>query len=156
MYIFPVKERTFKLIDSQKNTLDRLKRRTDKSQYLTSQFTDKSFRGQLNENKFKIISSKIGRGAFCVLTGEINTEKGFVKVEIHTVFKGFLTVFLFLPLIAFFILYFTQKDSSQIIFLVALVQVLLVRYVIIELGFKFLSKKSLNRLRDVLDFEWIN
>ena len=39
----------------QKESINRLIRRTEKSEYLTSQFTDKSFRGQINENKFNEI-----------------------------------------------------------------------------------------------------
>lgn len=61
MKIFPTKELNFKLIDGPSETLDRLNRRTEKSENLTSQYTDKSFRGIINGNEFKIISSAIGK-----------------------------------------------------------------------------------------------
>lgn len=93
MKIFPTKELKFKLIDDQAETLNRLNRRTEKSENLTSQITDKSFRGIINRNEFKIISSAIGKGAFCVMTGTIESDKGNVKVEIHKVFRILLSVF---------------------------------------------------------------
>ncbi|NER12472.1 hypothetical protein GWK08_03395 [Leptobacterium flavescens] len=156
MNIFPTKEQTFKLIGDQNATLDRLVRRTEKSEKLTSQYTDKSFRGMINGNQFKIISSVIGRGAFCVMTGEINSANGYVKVEIHKVFRILLSVFLFFPVIGFFaITFFGEEDFSPIFILVVIAQIFMIRYIFIEIAFKFLSKESLNKLRDVLDIEWI-
>jgi hypothetical protein len=142
MNIFPTKEQEFKLIDTQEETLDRLNRRTEKSENLTSANTDKSFRGIINGNEFKIISSVIGKGAFCVMTGKINSKNGHVKIEIHKVFKVLLSIILCFPIIGIFIL-------------VIIAQILFIRYVFIGMAFKFLSRESLNRLRDVLDLEWV-
>jgi len=59
MNIFPTKELEFKLIDDQAETLNRFNRRTEKSKNLTSQYTDKSFRGMIDGNEFKIIEVAI-------------------------------------------------------------------------------------------------
>jgi len=156
MNIFPTKEKGFKLIDDQAETLNRLNRRTEKSENLTSQYTDKSFRGMINGNEFKIISSVIGKGAFCVMTGEINSDNGNVKVEIHKVFRILLSIFLCFPVVGFISLLITEdKGFSPIMILVMIAQILMIRYVFIGFAFNILSKKSLNKLRDVLDFEWI-
>ena len=154
MNIFPTKEHEFKLITSQEETLHRLNRRTEKSENLISAYTDKSFRGIINGNEFKIISSVIGKGAFCVMTGKINDTNGQVKVEIHKAFKILLSIILCFPIIAFFALTLTN-EFSPIMIIVTIGQILMIRYVFIGLAFNFLSKDSLNRLRDVLDFEWI-
>ncbi|WP_046756065.1 hypothetical protein [Kordia jejudonensis] len=155
MKIFPTIEKEFKLIDDQAETLNRLHRRTEKSKNLTSQYTDKSFRGMINENEFKIISSAIGKGAFCVMTGKINADSGNVKVEIHKVFRILLSVFMCFPVIGMIAMILTKpQEFSSILILVMIVQILMIRYIFIGLAFKFLSKDSLNRLRDVLDFEW--
>lgn len=156
MNIFPTKEQAFKIIGDEAETLNRLTRRTDESENLVSQFTDKSFRGIINGNQFKIISSVIGSGAFCVMSGEITSGKGHVKVEIHKVFRILLSIILCFPLIgtiAFKMI--DSSDFSMIMFIVAIGQVLVLRFIIIELVFRILSKQSLNRLRDVLDFEWV-
>ncbi len=156
MKIFPTKELNFKLIDDQAETLNRLNRRTEKSENLTSQYTDKSFRGIIKGNEFKIISSSIGKGAFCVMTGEIESEKGNVKVEIHKVFRILLSVFLCFPIIGLIALTLTKaQEFSPIMILVMIGQILIIRFVFIGFAFKFLSKESLNRLRDVIDLEWI-
>jgi hypothetical protein len=157
MNLFPTKEYQFKLIDDQTETLNRLMRRTDVTENLTSQNTDKSFRGIINGNQFKIISSTIGKGAFAVMTGEINDDSGYVKVGIHKVFKILLSIILCFPFIGIIVVGITRtEDFSPVLISVAVGQTLMIRYVFIGLAFRFLSKESLNRLRDVLDFEWIN
>src|SRR5690554_6585394 len=155
MKIFPTKEFEFKLIDNQDETLDRLRRRTEHSENLTSQYTDKSFRGKIEGTNFKIISSTIGRGAFCVMTGEITSDQGIVKVEIHKTFRILLSIILLFPIIGLLLMIINgTKDFLPILILVAIGQILLIRYVFIGLAFRLLSKSSLNRLRDVLDLEW--
>jgi len=156
MKIFPTKELKFKLIDDQAKTLNRLNRRTEKSKNLTSSQTDKSFRGIINGNEFKIISSAIGKGAFCVMTGTVKSDRGNVKVEIHKVFRILLSIILCFPIVGILIAILTgQEESNPIFILVVIGQILLIRYAFIGLAFKFLSRQSLNRFRDVLDFEWI-
>lgn len=156
MKVFPTKELKFRLIDNQDETLDRLNRRTEKSENLTSQYTDKSFRGIVNGNHFKLISSAIGRGAFCVMTGEIASDQGHVKVEIHKVFRVLLSIILLFPIIGLTALIANgTEDFSSIMIVVAIGQILIIRYAFIGLAFKFLSKASLDRLRDVIDLEWI-
>jgi hypothetical protein len=156
MKIFPIKEIKFKLIGDQAEALDRLNRRTEKSESQISARTDKSFRGIINGNKFKIISSTIGKGAFCVMTGKIDANSGNVKVEIHIVFKVLLSILIMFPIIGFIAITITDTEEfSPILILVVIGQMLIIRYAFIGLAFKFTSKESLNRLRDVLDFEWI-
>ena len=156
MNIFPTIEKKFKLIDDQEETLNRLQRRTEKSENLTSQYTNKSFRGMINGNEFKVISSIIGKGAFCVLTGKINAESGHVKVEIHKAFRIILSIILCFPIVGIAIAILTgAEEFAPILILVVILQVLMIRYIFIGLAFKFLSNTSLDRLRDVLDFEWI-
>lgn len=156
MKLFPTKELKFRLVNDQAETLDRLNRRTERSDNLTSQFTDKSFRGLINENEFKLISSAIGKGAFCVMSGQINTVDGSVKVDIHKVFRVLLTIILLFPLVGIILMTISGKEEfSPIMILVAIGQILMIRYIFIGLAFRFLSRESLNRLRDVLDLEWI-
>jgi hypothetical protein len=97
MNIFPKSDYTFKIIGVETETLERLKRRTEQSESLTSKITDKSFRGIIKDNTFKLISSEIGKGAFCVLTGEIDNKDGQVEVKINKAFRILLSVFIMLP-----------------------------------------------------------
>ncbi len=156
MKIFPTKELDFKLIDDQAETLSRLNRKTEKSENLKSSRTDKSFRGIINGNEFKIMSSAIGKGAFCVMTGAIESNEGKVKVEIHKTFQILLSIILCLPIVGILVaILIEQEEPNPIFILVVIGQILIIRYAFIGLAFKFLSRQSLNRLRDVIDVEWI-
>lgn len=156
MNIFPIKEKKFKLIGSQSESMERLIRRTAKSNTLTSRQTDRSFIGDVTENKFKLISSSIGKGVFCVMKGEVHSEFGIVRVEIHKAFQYLLVIMAVAPFVAFLVFAsLPENEFSFLHFLVAIGQTLIIRFVFIGFFFNLLSKESLNRLRDTLDFDWI-
>jgi hypothetical protein len=70
--------------------------------------------------------------------------------------KILLSIILCFPVIGIVALLLSDaKEFTPIVILVVIGQVLMIRYVFIEIAFKLLSKTSLNRLRDVLDFDWI-
>lgn len=153
--LFPTTRRKFILYNSQEETVNRLKRRTEDSYILASKHTDKSFIGDINNNQFRIISSVIGTGAFCVLTGEINDTEGYVQVKVHIGFKILISIPVLVLIILSLIsplLGWEDTQMPDIRFLLLLV--LFIRYIYVGISFKVLSKQSLNRLRDVLDFEW--
>ena len=156
MEIFPSQVYEFGLINGQNETLERLKRRTEESDSLTSKLTEKSFLGKVSGNRFRIISSAIGKGTFCTMTGFISYEKGEVKLEINKPLKILLTILMILPFIAFITQVFSASEEFNPVFiLVFLGQVLIIRFLFIGLFFKILSKQSLNKLSDVLDTEWV-
>ncbi|MBC5863814.1 hypothetical protein [Flavobacterium turcicum] len=156
MSIFPKSDYTFKIIGEETETIERLKRRTELSESFISNITDKSFRGIIKDNTFRIISSEIGKGSFCVLSGEINNQNGQVNVEINKAFRILLSVLLCFPFIGLIAQFFTNKEEFSIIFvLVVLLQILMIRYLFIEFAFRRFSKSSLNKLSDVLDIEHI-
>lgn len=156
MKIFPTSNYSFKIIGESAESLERLKRRTQISDSLSSKITDKSFLGIINNNSFRIISSEIGKGAFCVLNGEIRDKNGTVNVEINKAFQILLSIILCLPIAGLIAQLFSQKPNLAVILIAAaIVQILMIRFVFIELAFRRLSKRSLNRLSDVLDIESI-
>ena len=156
MKVFPEKNLNFELVGEERESLNRLKRRTEKSEYFTSQPTDKSFRGKVNGNDFKVISSTIGKGAFCVMSGGIEHGKGIVKVEMNKAFQILFTIAAFVPSIIYTIQAIAGKiEFNFSILFILILQIIFVRFVIVELFFWWLSKESLNRLRDMLDLEWV-
>ena len=156
MKIFPTQEKQFKLIGNESESLERLSRRTEKSDVLYSRITDRSFIGEVNSNSFRLISSSIGKGAFCVLSGEINQGIGSVRIEIHKVFRYLFGIMLLAPIIGFIaLIYFPDNQSPFFNLLICIGQILMIRIVFLGFIFNLLAKESLNRLRDTLDFEWI-
>ena len=154
MEIFPTKELKFKLLDSKEETIERLKRRTEFSEKMTSNFTDKSFRGILNGDEFKIISSEIGKGALCVMTGKIDNDNSYVNVEINKAFRILFSIMFVMPIIALTIETVKKPNDILIFILVGIGQILMIRFFFIGMFFSRMSKQSLNRLRDVLDIEF--
>jgi len=61
MKLFPKRNFTAELSEISSVAMGELKRNTDITDSLISDWTKKAFRGQVNENGFKIISSEIGR-----------------------------------------------------------------------------------------------
>ena len=155
MEIFPTKELKFKLLDSKEETIERLKRRTEFSEKMTSNFTDKSFRGILNGDEFKIISSEIGKGALCEMTGKIDNDNSYVNVEINKAFRILFSIMFVMPIIALTIQTVKKPNDILIFILVGIGQILMIRFFFIGMFFSRMSKQSLNRLRDVLDIEFI-
>lgn len=155
MEIFPIKNYRFKLIDSKIETIERLKRRTEFSENLSSTFTDKSFRGIISNDEFKIISSTIGQGALWVISGKINNEEGEIKLEINKPFRILFSILLIASLLAFFVEIFKSPEDTLSLILVCIGQLLMIRFFFIGLIFTRFSNHSLNRFRDVLDIEYI-
>ena len=156
MEIFPSQVYEFGLINAQNETLERLKRRTEESDSLRSKLTEKSFLGKVSGNRFRIISSAIGKGTFCTMTGFISYEKGEVKLELNKPLKILLTILMIFPFIAFITQVFSASEEFNPVFILFFLgQVLIIRFLFIGLFFKILSKQSLNRLSDVLDTEWV-
>lgn len=155
MTIFPKSDYTFKIVGEETEAMERLKRRTEYSESLTSSITDKSFRGIIKDNTFRIISSEIGRGAFCVLTGEIVNKDGKVHVEINKAFRILLSIFFCFPFVAIIVECASKKEYSITFIAVAILHLLIIRYIFIEFVFRLLSKSSLKRLIDVLDIEYL-
>lgn len=150
--LFPSKELSFELMDTQEETLERFNRRTEYSESLTSQRTDKSFRGVIKGNEFKVISSLLGIGAFCKLTGKIEEKTGTVRVEVHKTFRILLSIVYTLPLLALVSQIFsTSEEFSPVLIFIAPGQILLIRYFFVGFAFRYVSQMSLERLRDVLD-----
>ncbi|MFH6963595.1 hypothetical protein ACHRVK_14465 [Flavobacterium plurextorum] len=156
MKIFPTSNYSFKIIGEPVESLERLKRRTQISESLSSKITDKSFLGIITNNSFRIISSEIGKGAFCVLNGEISNKNGTVKIEINKAFQILLSIILCLPIAGLIAQLLSQEPNLAVVLIAAATaQILMIRFIFIELAFRRLSKRSLSRLSDVLDIESI-
>ena len=156
MKIFPKKELKFKLIDSKEVTLERLKRRTEYSEKMTSNYTDKSFRGIVNNDGFKIISSEIGKGAFFVMSGKIEDSFGTLKLEINKAFKILFFVLITVFFLGFILQLISNPKVALILFLVLILQVILIRYLFFGFFISRMSNHSINRFRDVVDIEYLN
>lgn len=151
MKLFPNKNITVELRDDRASTLNELRRNTKLTDKLLSDYTDKEFIGQVDERGFRIISSEIGRGAVCVFVGEFQDSIGKIEIRIHRVFKIIFSILILMPVIGFGISIATQGiEKSIAIILPMTAAILFIRFVFIELSFRFISKTGLNKLTRVI------
>ena len=156
MNLFPTKEVKFRYKNTRENTHELLIQKTDVSKNLTSGFTKKPFRGMVYQTEFKIISSLIGFGAFCVMTGSLEPETGTVKIKVHNAFKILLSILVVFPFVAISIFAALKGEEITIgAFVPVLLFLLMFRFLMIGLGFKILAMFSLDRLRNELNIEWV-
>lgn len=151
LQIFPNKELSFTLSQTPEKSISLLKSRTLLKNSLVSVKTDKTFIGSIDNNTFKLISSKIGTGAFCVLEGSITHEEVKIEIEIHLVFRILLSIFMMFPVISIPIILLTGNTDQSLanMIVVSLLQLLFIR-VLIEIVFRYLSKQSIMLIKDVL------
>lgn len=76
------------------------------------------------------------------------------KNEINKAFRILFSVICVMPIIALTIETFKKPNDILLFILIGIGQILMIRYFFIGLFFSRMSKRSLNRLRDVLDIEY--
>ncbi len=151
MKLFPNKNITVELSNDRLTTLNELKQNTKLTDRLVPEHTDKEFIGQVSDSGFKIISSEIGRGAICVFVGELQDSFGNLEVRIHKAFKVMFSILMLMPIAGFVIAVITNGIQSSIGILVPMFMgILFVRFIFMELSFRFISKTGLNKLNRLI------
>ena len=151
MKLFPSKKLSFELREDLSKVMARLERKTDITDSLVSARTDKEFRGQIKHDGFKLISSEIGYGALCVLIGKFEGKLGEIEIRLHRAFKIMFSILLLLPIIGFGIAVFTVGiENSYGLIIPLLMGILVIRFVFMELSFRFSSKTGLTKLKEIL------
>ena len=151
MKIFPTYYYQFEIKKKSSDALSELKKNTMITNSLVSEWTKKAFIGQVGDNEFKIISSKPGRGAFCVLEGEIESYNGTLEIRIHKAFRVMLSLVFLFPIIGFLIALFTEEKKVIISLIIPSLMALVVfRFVFTELAFRIISKTGLNKLIEII------
>ena len=156
MNVFPHKNLLVKLRDDRATSLNELKRNTKQSNKLISESTDKYFIGKIDDSGFEIITSKIGRGAVCVFEGELQDSFGTVQIRIHRAFKVMFSIIMLMPIIGLGISIATQGIEKSIgIIIPLMIGILFIRFVFIELSFRFISRTGLKKLTKIIGIKAI-
>ncbi|TXG37292.1 hypothetical protein [Seonamhaeicola maritimus] len=157
MKLFPSKTFATELTSDYSISMQNLKSNTDITDSLTSKHTKKAFRGQVNENGFKVISSEIGRGAVCVFIGNFKEKTGEIEVRMHKAFKVMFSILLSYPFIGFGLIAYNQGIAKGLNLLpILLIGLLVIRFVFIELSFRFISNTGINKLTNILTIKELN
>jgi hypothetical protein len=157
MKLFPSKNIVVELRDDRTTTLSELRRNTKLCEKLVSAHTSKEFIGQVDDCGFKIISSEIGRGGVCVFIGELQASTGNVEIRISNAFKVMFSILMLMPIIGFGISIAKQRLAESIVPILSTVMVMLfIRFVLIELGFRFISQAGFNKLTMLIGIKQVN
>lgn len=156
MDVFPNKDLLIELRDDRATSLNELRRNTKLTNKLISEYTDKGFIGQVDDCGFKIISSEIGRGAVCVFEGDLQDSLGMIEIRIHSAFRVMFSILMLLPVIGFGVSIATQGIEKSIGLIVpAVIVILFIRFVFIELSFRFISKTGIRKLIRIIGMKVI-
>ncbi|MDT0646508.1 hypothetical protein RM545_07390 [Zunongwangia sp. F260] len=142
MKLFPDKNFKVELSESSSSAMNDLKQHTKLTSNIVSKWGVKEdFIGQVDQNGFKVISSIVGFGALCILTGKFENSSGNIEVRFHKAFKILFSILLLYPLIGFCIIWTTKGLESAIDFLpIFIIAFLAIRFVFMELSFRLISK----------------
>ncbi|WP_210488463.1 hypothetical protein [Rufibacter aurantiacus] len=156
MKLFPSNSYTVELSNDSSLALENLKQNTKLTDSLVSELTQKPFIGQVQESRFKVISSAPGYGSLCVLIGNFQGKEGIINIKIHNAFKVLSLILMILPIILVGVTLATREVKYPFDLIVPiLMAITFVRFGLIGLGFRIVSNKSLNRLREVINMREI-
>ena len=151
MKIFPSNNYEFELTKESSNALSELEKNTLITDSLVSEWTKKAFIGQVNDNGFKIISSKPGRGAFCILNGKLEAKKGTLEIRVHKAFRIMLSLIYLFPIIGFTIAILTKENEIIMSLIVpTLMAIIVFRFIFTELAFRIISKNGMKKLTEII------
>lgn len=154
--VFPTKTFTARIVSNDPSAWTRLRENTELRDSLISVRTNKTFVGQVRTGYFKLISSRIGRGAFCTLEGRFTAPdgSGTIHFEVHKAFRILMIAWL-LVIVGLMIWAWSMKGTSlnwipliqtaEFIVLLALI-----RFVAIEWLFRSVAKSGMEAITPLL------
>ena len=152
MKIFPEKDYSIELNKDSSLAISELKNRTlSKEQFITN-WNNQSFIGKVETNEFEVKLSKKLIGEFCVLNGKLENGKGTLKIRTGRIIKIiFIAIVLFA--ISGIITAIFQTEFEQIFHLF---MTILVMRIMMELGFRFVSKRGINKLSEIIGIKTLH
>jgi hypothetical protein len=147
MKIFPESNYSIELNTDSMSAISELKNRTLSKEQFVTNWNNQTFIGKIKENEFEIKLSKKLWGEFCVLRGKLENKKGILEIRTGKIVK-----IIFVAIILFslsgIIVAIIQNKLELIFYLLA--TIFLLRFIFLELGFKFASKCTLNKFTEVI------
>ena len=152
--IFPTSNYKFQLLKSKSETIVDLLECTMGNGAVIKDWNKLTFKGKVETNRFTLYLYKPIYGSFSLLQGSIDEKECLVEVKINKLYRVLLFLLYLFPLIGFLISLFT-KTNEVILGLVfpSMIVPFIIRYVFVELLFRFVSKKALSVFSDVLSLK---
>jgi hypothetical protein len=153
MKIFPEKEYYIELNKDSSLAISELKNQTLSKEQFVTNWNNQSFIGKVETNEFEVKLSKKLIGEFCVINGKLENGKGTLKIQTGRIIKIiFIAIVLFV--ISGIITAIVQNELEVIFHLV--MTILVMRFIFLELGFRFVSKSGITKLTEIIGIKKMN
>lgn len=153
MKIFPENHYSIELNNDSELALVELKNRTLSKEQFVTNWSNQTFIGEIQNNKFEIKLSKKLIGEFCILNGKLDSGKLVLKITTGKILKIiFVAVVLFI--LSGIIISIIQNKFELIFKFV--VTIVIIRFVFLEFGFRIVSKKALIKLTEIIGIKKIS
>ena len=147
MKIFPEKDFSIELNQNSSLSILELKNETLSEEQYVVNWNSQSFIGKFKKNEFQLKLSKKILGEFCVLNGKLENKKGILKIRTSKRLKIIFTIYI-LFIICGIITAIIQNDLKTILGLIT--NILFMRYILLELGFRIASKSGIKKLTEII------
>ncbi|MEN2400186.1 hypothetical protein GKZ90_0010380 [Flavobacterium sp. MC2016-06] len=150
MKIFPESNYSIELNNDATSAISELKKQTLSKEQFVTNWKNQTFIGKIKENEFEIKLSKKLFGEFCVLNGKVENKKGILEIRTGKILK---IIFLALVFFCFSgIIIAIIKNKWELIFYFVMT-IAVMRFVFLELGFRFVSQYALNKLTEIIEIK---
>lgn len=145
--IFPENNYSIELTNDSTSAISNLKNCTvSKEQYVTN-WNNQLFIGKIKENEFELKLSKKLYGDFCIVHGKLENKKGTLEIQTGKILK-----ILFILIITFTLSGMVTamvQHKFELLFKL-MIAIVIIRFIFLELGFRYVSKRLLKRLTEEL------
>lgn len=147
MKLFPENKYSIELFNDKESAISNLKNYTlSKEQYVTN-WNNQLFIGEIKENEFELKLSKKLYGDFCIVHGKLENKKGTLEIQTGKILK-ILFILIILFTLSGMIIAMIQHKFELIFKLI--ITIVMLRYIFLELGFRYVSKRLLHKLTEVI------
>jgi len=147
MKIFPEKVFSIELINESSTAILELKNQTLSKEQFVINWKNQAFIGEIEKNEFEIKLSKKFYGEFCIIKGKLENKVGILEIRTSRIFKIiFISIILFA--LSGIIAAIIQNKINVILSLV--LTIIVIRFIFIELGFRYVSKSGINKLTEII------
>lgn len=153
MKIFPQNSYSIELNNDSITSISELKKHTLSKEQFVANWNSQTFIGKINENEFEIKLSKKLFGELCVLNGKLENKKGAVEIRTGKIFKIIFVIIVLFCLSG--IITAIVEDELELVF-PSIIAVLIMRFIFLELGFRFVSKSAINKLIETIGIKKTN
>jgi len=147
MKLFPKEQYQIELQNNASIAISELRNVTLSDEQFVSNWNNQTFIGKITEDEFEIKLSKKLYGEFCLLKGRLENENGTLEILINPKLKIFLSIIFLFPISGLIMSLITNGFTDSIRLVISTTMfIIILRFLVIEFGFRIISKSGLNKL----------